>query len=201
MDDRDVAQKAFVENRILITNDKDFGERIYRERQPHRGIVLLRLEDERAAIKIDVLRQLIASYADRLTDQYVVVTERECVLPVGSPLLSDFLLPRPFQIERQQPREDFVVRQIRRPAIGGEHGRVQRPVRQVEPRRPRVVEVGQRPLLESRASLAPAGFSHASRFATSSAAAAAMACTRGSSIGSRPGGQGKGKVSKVVVGV
>ena len=75
MDDRDVAQKAFVENRILITNDKDFGERIYRERQPHRGIVLLRLEDERAAIKIDVLRQLIASYADRLADQYVVVTE------------------------------------------------------------------------------------------------------------------------------
>ena len=75
MDDHDVAQKAFIENRILITNDKDFGERIYRERQPHRGIVLLRLEDERAAIKIDVLRQLIASYADRLAGQYVVVTE------------------------------------------------------------------------------------------------------------------------------
>jgi predicted nuclease of predicted toxin-antitoxin system len=75
MGDRDVVQKAFVENRILITNDKDSGERIYRERQLHRGVVLLRLEDERAAIKIDVLRQLIASHADRLADQFVVVTE------------------------------------------------------------------------------------------------------------------------------
>ena len=75
MDDRDIVQKAFAENRILITNDKDFGERIYRERQPHRGVVLLRLEDERAAIKIDVLRQLLASYSDRLTDHYAVVTE------------------------------------------------------------------------------------------------------------------------------
>jgi predicted nuclease of predicted toxin-antitoxin system len=75
LDDSDVVQKAFAENRILITNDKDFGERIYRERQPHRGVVLLRLEDERAAVKIDVVRLLLASYADRLADQYVVVTE------------------------------------------------------------------------------------------------------------------------------
>ena len=35
MDDRDVVQKAFAENRILITNDKDFGERICREHRPH----------------------------------------------------------------------------------------------------------------------------------------------------------------------
>jgi predicted nuclease of predicted toxin-antitoxin system len=75
MDDPDVVQKAFVENRILITNDKDFGERIYRERRPHRGVVLLRLDDERAAVKIDTIRRLLASYSDRLADHYVVVTE------------------------------------------------------------------------------------------------------------------------------
>ena len=72
MDDRDIVQKAFAENRILITNDKDFGERIYRERQLHRGVVLLRLEDERAAVKIEIVRLLLASYADRPADQYVV---------------------------------------------------------------------------------------------------------------------------------
>ena len=75
MDDRKVIQKALAEQRILITNDKDFGERIYRERQSHRGVILLRLENERVAVKIDVLRQLLSSYADRLADQYVVVTE------------------------------------------------------------------------------------------------------------------------------
>lgn len=29
--DDDVIKKAFEENRILITNDKDFGEKVYRE--------------------------------------------------------------------------------------------------------------------------------------------------------------------------
>lgn len=37
MDDDDITQKAFTENRILMTNDKDFGEKIYRERFPHKG--------------------------------------------------------------------------------------------------------------------------------------------------------------------
>jgi predicted nuclease of predicted toxin-antitoxin system len=76
MDDDDIIHKAFAENWILMTNDKDFGEKVYRERRPHRGVVLLRLEDERAAIKIETVRRLLESYADRLPDQFVVVTER-----------------------------------------------------------------------------------------------------------------------------
>jgi predicted nuclease of predicted toxin-antitoxin system len=35
--DNDLLDKAFLENWILITTDKDFGERVYRERKPHRG--------------------------------------------------------------------------------------------------------------------------------------------------------------------
>lgn len=75
MNDDDVIQKAFTENRILVTNDKDFGEKIYRGRRPHRGVILLRLDDERAANKIAVLRQLLEGYADQLAEQFVVVTE------------------------------------------------------------------------------------------------------------------------------
>ena len=41
MGDDDVFQKAYAENRVLITNDKDFGEKVYREKRPHRGIILL----------------------------------------------------------------------------------------------------------------------------------------------------------------
>jgi predicted nuclease of predicted toxin-antitoxin system len=59
MKDEQIIQKAFDEHWILITNDKDFGEKVYRERHPHRGVVLLRLEDERASVKIDVVRQLL----------------------------------------------------------------------------------------------------------------------------------------------
>jgi len=75
MDDDAIVRKTFAENRILITNDKDFGEKVYRERWPHKGIILLRLDDERAEVKIEAMRQLLGSYADRLADQFVVVTE------------------------------------------------------------------------------------------------------------------------------
>lgn len=35
----------------------------------------MRLEDERAANKIEVLRRLLKGYADKLADRFVVVTE------------------------------------------------------------------------------------------------------------------------------
>ena len=75
LDDDAILRKALTENWILITNDKDFGEKIYREGYPHRGVILLRLDDERAAAKIETLRRLLRSYADRLPNQFVVVTE------------------------------------------------------------------------------------------------------------------------------
>lgn len=71
----DIIQQAFAADWILITNDKDFGEQVYRARRPHRGVIFMRLEDERAANKIEVLRRLLESYADRLADRFVVVTE------------------------------------------------------------------------------------------------------------------------------
>jgi predicted nuclease of predicted toxin-antitoxin system len=75
MADDAVLEKALVEDRVLITNDKDFGEKVYRERRLHRGIVLLRLEDERAAHKIEMLRRLLAQHESQLRDSFVVVTE------------------------------------------------------------------------------------------------------------------------------
>ena len=75
MDDDEVIPKAFAENRILVTNDKDFGEKIYRERRPHGGVVLLRLDDERSANKIAVIQRLVENHADRLASHFVVVTE------------------------------------------------------------------------------------------------------------------------------
>jgi predicted nuclease of predicted toxin-antitoxin system len=75
IEDDEVIQKAYVESWILITNDKGFGEKVYRERRPHRGVIFMRLEDERAANKIEVLRRLLVGYADRLEDQFVVVMD------------------------------------------------------------------------------------------------------------------------------
>jgi predicted nuclease of predicted toxin-antitoxin system len=75
IDDADIIAKAFAEDWILVTNDKDFGEKVYRERHPHKGIVLLRLDDERAASKREAIRRLLENHSHRLAGQFVVVTE------------------------------------------------------------------------------------------------------------------------------
>lgn len=77
MDDDNVIQKAFDEAWVLITNDKDFGEKVYRDHRSHRGVIFLRLTDERAKNKIEVIRLLLESYSDRLPDQFVVVSESQ----------------------------------------------------------------------------------------------------------------------------
>ena len=76
MDDDDIIQKAFDEQWVLITNDKDFGDKVYRDSRQHRGVILLRLEDERPATKIQVLSRLFKVYSDRISNAFLVVTER-----------------------------------------------------------------------------------------------------------------------------
>jgi len=76
MSDSDILEKSRDEQRILITIDKDFGEKVYREGLAHRGIVLLRLQDERAASKIAAVDRLLRAHAHELPDRFVVVTER-----------------------------------------------------------------------------------------------------------------------------
>ena len=77
MADDDIILKALEENWILITNDKDFGEKAYRDGRLHRGVILLRLEDERSPSKIQVLSRLLITYPDRLSNTFVVVTEKQ----------------------------------------------------------------------------------------------------------------------------
>ena len=76
MDDDDIVEKAYIEDRILITNDKDFGEKVYRDMKHHKGIVLLRLDDERAHNKIAVIQRLLENYSDKLRDNFIVATEQ-----------------------------------------------------------------------------------------------------------------------------
>ena len=75
IDDDTVIRRAYAENRILITNDKDFGEKVYREQHPHHGVVLIRLENDRSSVKIETLSRLLEGYADQLPGQFVVVTK------------------------------------------------------------------------------------------------------------------------------
>jgi predicted nuclease of predicted toxin-antitoxin system len=76
LDDESIVQKAHLENYILITADKDLAEIIFRRKKPHKGIILLRLEDEKPASQIAVLRQILESYSNRLANNFVVATEK-----------------------------------------------------------------------------------------------------------------------------
>jgi len=77
INDEDIIQKAASENWIIITNDKDFGDKVYREGRLHRGVILLRLSDESSVSKIQVISRLLENYIDRLSDSFVVVTENQ----------------------------------------------------------------------------------------------------------------------------
>ncbi|MBW2163277.1 MAG: DUF5615 family PIN-like protein [Deltaproteobacteria bacterium] len=76
LDDESIIEKANRENYILITNDKDFGELVFHMRKAHKGVILLRLEDERAENKIAVLRRVLESHSDKLVNNFIIVTEK-----------------------------------------------------------------------------------------------------------------------------
>lgn len=60
--DEEILKKANSENWIIITNGKDFGEKVFREKYPHKGVIFLRLEDERSQTKILILERLLSIY-------------------------------------------------------------------------------------------------------------------------------------------
>jgi predicted nuclease of predicted toxin-antitoxin system len=52
IDDDEILRIALENERILTTMDKDFGEKIFREKRAHYGVILLQLKDERSKIKL-----------------------------------------------------------------------------------------------------------------------------------------------------
>ena len=71
--DPDVLRIAREERRTLVTNDKDFGELIWRRRLPHTGVIFFRMPAATAEQKIERLKLVLTDYADQL-DQFIVVT-------------------------------------------------------------------------------------------------------------------------------
>lgn len=72
--DSEVLAIAHREGRILVTDDRDFGDLIFQHFHPHSGVIYLRLGDdadiETKRARID---HVLALYADQL-DRFLVVT-------------------------------------------------------------------------------------------------------------------------------
>jgi predicted nuclease of predicted toxin-antitoxin system len=71
--DGEVLDRAFAEQRILLTEDKDFGELVYRLGRPARGIVLLRFDVADRALKVPRLRDLLVLGESRLLGSFFVL--------------------------------------------------------------------------------------------------------------------------------
>jgi len=73
--DRDVLGLANAQSRLLLTNDKDFGELSYREGLVSTGVVLLRFQTENGSRKAVLLLDALADTVDRLAGHFAVVVE------------------------------------------------------------------------------------------------------------------------------
>lgn len=76
-DDESVLNRAATEERVLLTEDKDFGELVIRLGLPAYGIVLLRMNPADSESKLGRLREVLTSDADRIPGAFVVVDERK----------------------------------------------------------------------------------------------------------------------------
>lgn len=75
--DLDILQWALAEERLLLTEDKDFGELVYRLGKPAFGVVLLRFNVAERNWKVSRLCDLLANHADRLPGHFTVLGARK----------------------------------------------------------------------------------------------------------------------------
>lgn len=66
MPDREVLAVARDEERVLLTNDRDFGELIFRQRLTHQGVILFRLQSVSLDAKLTAMREVLLHHADQL---------------------------------------------------------------------------------------------------------------------------------------
>lgn len=73
--DQHVLAYAKNEERVLVTNDKDFGELLFRLRLPSAGIIFLRLRNDTLLHRQQHLLEVITSFSSKLSTSFIIVTE------------------------------------------------------------------------------------------------------------------------------
>ena len=75
LEDAEVLAIAVRDRRILITFDRDFGELVFKQNQPHGGVLYFRLGPIDLDVEIERLDYVLTHYADRL-DCFLTITRR-----------------------------------------------------------------------------------------------------------------------------
>lgn len=74
--DPEILRFAGDERRMLLTEDKDFGELIFRSRKPVPGVVLLRLGALGSLEKWTHLERALGQFGNALFGRYLVIDEK-----------------------------------------------------------------------------------------------------------------------------
>jgi predicted nuclease of predicted toxin-antitoxin system len=73
LNDADVIALALQEKRLLLTEDKDFGDLVFRRERAVPGVVLIRIDTDNSRLKATRLAAAIDRYGDGLFGRYMVI--------------------------------------------------------------------------------------------------------------------------------
>ena len=72
-----VLELANQQQAVLLTSDKDFGELLFREKRFSRGVVLLRVPEQRSPMeKAEIVSKAVREYGEQLLGAFAVITPR-----------------------------------------------------------------------------------------------------------------------------
>lgn len=74
IEDDEILQKALQEERLLLTEDRDFCELVFRDKQPTYGIILVRIPAKHRLRKADRIETLVNDYGDQLASTMTTLT-------------------------------------------------------------------------------------------------------------------------------
>lgn len=77
LEDRQILEIAVSAQFIVMTEDKDFGELVFKKEKAHTGVIFLRLEDQTLANTQRVVKWLLSNYKDKIENSFTTVTERD----------------------------------------------------------------------------------------------------------------------------
>jgi predicted nuclease of predicted toxin-antitoxin system len=73
MQDADLIKLLNLEERILITNDKDFGELTFLQKMVSHGIILIRVPGQQVQEKVRLMEKLLTVHRDKIVAHFIVI--------------------------------------------------------------------------------------------------------------------------------
>lgn len=71
--DSELLEQAYRENRVLLTEDKDFGWLVFASHSDSAGVILIRFPADRRSALTQSMLQLVREHGDELQNAFVVV--------------------------------------------------------------------------------------------------------------------------------